>query len=57
MFGWTVFILGIFTLVTGALAQLPWVVPAIALSWWVTQYRGVKRLREKRVILSRLNEM
>jgi hypothetical protein len=55
MFGWTIFILGLFALLFGALAQQIYVVPAIALSWWVTQYRAMKRVKEKRFILKRLD--
>ena len=57
MYGWTIFILGIFNLVIGALAQNPWVVPGIALAWWVTQYRYMKQVKEKRIILNRLAEL
>jgi len=61
MYGWTILILGIFTLVIGALAQHPWVVPIIAVAWWVTQYRSMKRMqewsKEKRIILNRLHEL
>jgi hypothetical protein len=55
MYGWIIFILGIVTLVMGALAQNTWVVPAIAISWWVTQYRSMKKVKEKRIILNRLH--
>jgi hypothetical protein len=57
MYGWTIFVLGIFCLVTGALTQNPYVVPVIALAWWVTQYRYIKRVKEKRIILNRLAEL
>jgi hypothetical protein len=57
MYGWTIFILGIFCLIIGALAQNPWVVPVIALAWWLTQYRYMKRLKEKRILNNRLAEL
>lgn len=57
MSGWTIFILGIFTLVIGALAQFPWVVPVIALAWWFAQYRSMKRVKEKRMIRDRLAKL
>ena len=57
MYGWTIFILGIFNLVIGALAQNPWVVPAIAVTWWVTQYRSMKRVKEKRTNINRLADL
>jgi hypothetical protein len=54
MYGWMIFILGILAVVMGALAQNPWVVPATAVSWWVTQYRSMQKVKEKRIIQNRL---
>jgi hypothetical protein len=55
MYGWLIFILGILAVVMGALAQNPWVVPATAVSWWVTQYRSMQKVKEKRIIQNRLH--
>ncbi len=57
MYGWTIFILGILGIVAGAFAQQSWIVPVVAFSWWITQYRSVKRAREKRALLNRLNAL
>ena len=57
MYGWTIFILGILAIVLGARAQQPWIVPVVAVCWWITLYRSTKRAKEKRIILKRLNAL
>jgi len=57
MYGWTIFILGILIVVAGARAQQPWGITVVAVCWWITLYRSVKRAKEKRIILKRINTL
>ena len=57
MCGWTIFILGILDVLIGALVQQPWVIPVVAVCWWIAQYRSAKRAKEQRIILKRFDEL